>query len=332
MTGRRTEILDWAAHGHLEADALPAALRSAGVTPDAQDWRQFFDRLTLWLGAIFLAAAVIFFFAYNWQAMDRFAKFGLLEALIIACAAVGWRLDVAHAGGKAALLITALLIGSLLALTGQTYQTGADPYELFAAWALAILPLVAVGRFGALWLVWIALINLALIFYYQIFGDLFGPFFNSKGLLWRLFAINTLALGAWELGARQGIVWLRQRAAARVLVSVSGGLITLLAMLEIIRTNINSNTSLYGGGSGIALAAYVLWLAAAYALYRKRIPDLFVLTGGVLSAIIVITAFLSKNLLQHDSTAGLLLIGMTVIGLSAAGGFWLKSIAHAEDA
>jgi uncharacterized membrane protein len=330
MNGRRAAILDWAEHGHLEADALPVALRSAGVTPDAQDWRQFFDRLGLWLGVIFLAAAVIFFFAYNWQAMGRFAKFGLLEALIVASAVASWRLDLAQASGKAALLLTALLLGALLALTGQTYQTGADTYELFAAWALAILPLVVVGRFGALWLVWIALINLALIFYYQVFSGLFGLLFSSKGLLWSLFAFNTLALCVWELGARQGIVWLRQRAAARVLVSVSGGLITLLAMLEITSASTSTSTSFYGDGNGSELAVYFLWMAAAYAVYRKHIPDLFVLAGGVLSAIIVISTFLSKHLLQHDSAAGLLLIGMIVIGLSAAGGFWLKSIAHAE--
>ncbi len=42
--------------------------------------------------------------------------------------------------GKAALLLATLLLGVFLALFGQTYQTGADPWQLFANWALLILP------------------------------------------------------------------------------------------------------------------------------------------------------------------------------------------------
>ena len=39
--------------------------------------------------------------------------------------------------GKAVLTLLSLLVGALLALTGQIYQTGADTYELFAWWAVA---------------------------------------------------------------------------------------------------------------------------------------------------------------------------------------------------
>ena len=161
MSTSRTEILEWVERGRLPAEALPAVLRLARITPGPAEWRRFLSRLTLWLGTVFCAAAVIFFFAYNWQAMGRYAKFGLAEGLIIAAVFLAWRLGLERAGGKAALLAAALLVGALLALVGQTYQTGADTYELFAVWALAILPWVAVSCFGALWLLWIGLINLA---------------------------------------------------------------------------------------------------------------------------------------------------------------------------
>lgn len=51
-----------------------------------------------------------------------------------------------------------LWIGSLLALVGQTYQTGADIWELFAPWAALITPLA--GRSGAVWGLWAVLLNL----------------------------------------------------------------------------------------------------------------------------------------------------------------------------
>ena len=49
--------------------------------------------------------------------------------------------------------LPSLFTGALLALVGQTYQTGADTYELFALWAFAITAWVAVARLPALWLV-----------------------------------------------------------------------------------------------------------------------------------------------------------------------------------
>ncbi|MES2102423.1 MAG: DUF2157 domain-containing protein [Pseudomonadota bacterium] len=326
MSGFRNQLLDWTAQGRLPASALPAALQLAEVAPAGGDWRHFFDRLCLWLGAIFLAAAVIFFFAYNWQEMGRFAKFGLVELLIAGTALLAWRLGLEHASGKAALLAIALLIGALLALVGQTYQTGADTYELFAAWAIAILPLAAVGRFGALWLFWTGLLNLALVFYFQTFGGIFGLLFSTEKQLWALFALNTAALCVWEICAWRWVGWLQQGSFARwpprIWAVASGGLVTALALYSIFE--------FYRSGATAALV-YLLWIAAAYAVYRHALRDIFVLVGGVLSAIIVVSALLSKLMLSHDEGGAFLLIGMIVIGLSAAGGLWLKKVAT-EDA
>lgn len=152
MSARRAWIVEWLEQGRLHPNAVPEALRLAGVYPKPSDWRLFLDRIALWLGALFLASSVIFFFAYNWDALGRSFKSGLVEALLVASVAAAWRLGLDRASGKAALLVATLLVGALLALVGQTYQTGADTFELFGAWALMALPLVAVSRLPALWL------------------------------------------------------------------------------------------------------------------------------------------------------------------------------------
>jgi uncharacterized membrane protein len=137
------------------------------------DWRSFIDRLLLWCGTLLIAVGVIFFFAFNWQEMGRFAKFGLAEVPIVVSVAVCWKLGLDRLSGKAALLAATILIGALLALVGQTYQTGADPWQLFAVWALMVLPWVVIGRFGALLLFWVSLVNVALFLYFQTFPPLF---------------------------------------------------------------------------------------------------------------------------------------------------------------
>ena len=64
-------------------------------------------------------------------------------------------------------------------------------------------------------------------------------------------------------------------------------------------------------------------------MYRKRIPDLFVLAGGCLSVIVVVTAFLARQLLdtRGDTAASFLLIALVVIAMAAASGWWLKQVA-----
>jgi predicted Zn finger-like uncharacterized protein len=319
----RGEILSWAADGRLAVEKLPQALCLAGALPGPAEWRRFLDALALWLGAICLAAAVIFFFAYNWQELGRFTRFGLVEGLLAAAVLAAWRLGVERTAGKAALLVATLLVGALLALVDQTYQTGADPWELFATWAAFALPWVAIARFAPLWLLLLALVNLAVGFYYHAFAGLFGLLFGTETLWWLLTAVNTAALAAWEAAAGRGTAWLAQRWAPRLVATASLGYATLLAAWAIVD---------HDSSEVAALIGYPLLLAGAYAVYRHRIRDLYVLALGVLSLIVVVAVFLGNHLLDHGDAGAFLFIGLVVLGLSAAGGWWLRSVAREVEA
>lgn len=325
MSSPRKQILQWAKQGQLNEASLPDALRRAEAEPSPSDWRQFIDKLMLWFGAIFMAVGVVFFFAYNWQEMGRYAKFGLVEFCIVATVAICWKLGLDRVSGKAALFASTILIGALLALVGQTYQTGADPWQLFATWAAMIIPWVVIGRFGALLLFWVGLVNLSMFLYFQTFPRFFGIFgvlFGSETLLWTFFFFNTFILCIWEFSAQRQVGWLSERWPLRVMSVASGSLITVLTVWAVL------DFREFGIAGPIC---YLIWLAIAYIIYRHKVPDLFVLAGGVLSAIIVVTAWMGKWMLfDHGSAGSFLMIGLVVIGLSAAGGVWLKSIALEE--
>ncbi|MGQ0658383.1 MAG: DUF2157 domain-containing protein [Chromatiales bacterium] len=321
MSQNRHLLLDWTEQGRVQAADLPPALRLAGVTPATADWARFVDRLLLFAGGIFLAVGIMFFFAYNWQALGRLAKFGLVEACLIAAVFAAWRLGLERLTGKAALLIATLLLGALMALVGQTYQTGADTYQLFATWALLALPWVALARFGPLWLVWLALVNLAVVLYFQTFPDLFGMLIGSAELLWVLLGLNTAALVVWEFARMLGVGWLRSRREPRLLALASGATVTVLMLWHIIDSDEIS--------SAITLI-YAAWMGAGYAVYRHRLRDLFMLAVGVLSGIIVITAVTARAIAGSFDAGALLLIALLVIGLSAAGGWWLRRLAAEE--
>ncbi|HEX8064549.1 MAG TPA: DUF2157 domain-containing protein [Allosphingosinicella sp.] len=316
MSRFRSEVLDWFDSRRVAPDRALDALRLAGMLPSPAEWRLFLGRLTLWLGTVALAAALIFFLAFNWDDLGRFAKFGLVEAAIAAGLLACWRFNLDSAPGKAVLLLLSLLTGALLALAGQVYQTGADTYELFVWWAALILPWVVVSRFSPLWLVWLGLLNLAAWLYFQLL-------LSAEALLWALFVLNALALAAWEAGHRAGLAWLRDEWPPRLVALASGTAATALIVWAIM------------GGEGAAVAgavlAYVVWLAAICVWYRRVRPDLFMLAGGLLSLIVAVVALMSQNILGGDA-GGFLLIGLVVIGMSAGGAVWLKSVAREQRA
>ena len=111
----------------------------AGLAPDAGEWRGLIDRFLLAFGAALIVAGVTAFFAYNWAGLHKFWKFGFIEVGIVAGVGLSaWR-GLDSGPGRIALLAAGFLVGVLLAVYGQVYQTGADPYGLFVTWGLLIV-------------------------------------------------------------------------------------------------------------------------------------------------------------------------------------------------
>jgi uncharacterized membrane protein len=322
VTGVRSKVLAWAEAGAVPADRVQDALRLLGVLPTAAAWRGFLDRLSLWLGVTALGAAVIFFVAANWAAIGRWAKFGLVEAVVVAgVLAYAW-LGTERTSGKAALLGASLALGALLALVGQTYQTGADTFELFASWAALILPWAMVGRFAGLWALWLAIANAGIVTWFSAMGGFFEGRFSNEQPLWALAALDTGALVAWEIAARR-LDWLRERWAPRLLALASGSMVTMLMTMAITRWRYSS---------GAIAVVYPLWLAAGYAAYRRQLPDLFMLAGGCLSVIVCATAFLGRHVLDDKMAASFLMIGIAVVVMAGAAAVWLRAVGREQSA
>lgn len=314
MSSRR-KILEWAEQGRVAPQQASAALRVAGVLPDANDWGQFLNRLLLALGTALLVSGVIFFLAANWDALGRFGHFALVQAALLASLLLAWRLD-STLGGKAAMVASALLVGALLALAGQTYQTGADNWELFFTWTLLITPWVLLARMSVLWLIWLTLLNLSAVTYVTTYQGLFGILFGPSDLLWLLFTINTSALLIWQGLAVIGNVFATEQWPIRLLATASGVCITMLALETVLGSSVDL----------IAILVWFIWLGSIYLMYRRKTVDLYILTGSVLSFIVVLSSFLGKHLLQDVNTGSLLLMTFIVLGLSAIGGWWLRQI------
>ena len=111
----------------------------------------------LLVAALLLASGLVFWVAANWQEQTRMFKLLLIEGalLVSVLASLFWR-----RGRIAALLCATLALGGLLAFVGQTYQTGADAWQLFATWAALALVWTLLARSDVLWMLWVLVVGL----------------------------------------------------------------------------------------------------------------------------------------------------------------------------
>ena len=318
MNTPRSLLIQWIEQGLIRNTNVRDALTLAGVYPQGSRWLKFIDRLTLWAGSMALALSLVFFIAYNWTRFDRFAKFGLVEAGILATLVLYWLFHERGMAGKVLLFLASLQVGALLALYGQTYQTGADPWTLFFFWALLILPWVLIARFVALWIFWLGLLNLSLFLYFNTFGGLLWglPSLDSS-ITMLLFVFYTLCLVVWE-GLASRFRWLNERWAVRLLATASGFTVSWLAVI-----------SIFDFEDSVLVPMWFAWTIGLLVTYRWFIRDLFMLAGICLSGTVVIIALIAQSVFNDFDSGGFLLLAMVLILLGTGSALWLRSV-HRE--
>lgn len=130
-------------------------------------WQRFLRLFFISLGVGFTVSGIVFFFAYNWAGLHKFAKIGLTEALLIAATVVVLLPKINDHIKNIILTGASFLVGVLFAVFGQIYQTGANAYDFFLAWTVFVTLWVLISNFAPLWLLYLVLINTTLILYSQ---------------------------------------------------------------------------------------------------------------------------------------------------------------------
>src|SRR5881397_318814 len=139
---------------------IPAAryFAAASAVRDDRAWARWAGRAILAIGAGHLLAGIVSFFAYNWADLPTPAKFATVEVALVIALAGAWYAGIERAVGQALLIAASILVGVLLAVIGQVYNTDADAYTLFVAWTVLILPWTVASRSAAHWAVWLVVL------------------------------------------------------------------------------------------------------------------------------------------------------------------------------
>ena len=331
----RKELDALVEHHNLTASGVEALLEVAGARPSAAEQLRFGIRMLALAGVLSLAAGVIFFVAANWDELRVVGRFALLETLFVATVAVAIWQPPPLALGRYGLLGAFILAGALLALFGQTYQTGANLYELFLTWALLGLPLVIAGRWSVPWAAWVAVLNTALALYCG-----WRP---EGGLLWLVFSGFAMPptllimvpavvnLGLWGLCeatqntalertfAQQAPGWLR-----RFIIACAVAFGTWAAGFAIMRDLFDSTEFQNGDAETLLLHGVVLAVAGFQTV--RRHTDVFPL-AMIAASLIVLGAFAIGRSLRHEDTGMLFaLSAWLVISSTVAGRVLLRLV------
>ena len=292
-----------AAAGVLSHEALERALVAARMRPDAGTWYRFAHGWLLLLGACLLAAGVMFFVAANWSALHPWVRMGLVGGGLLGTAVTAGVLGLRTVPGRAALLLSGLLFGPLVAVYGQAYQTGADAWELFALWTAVFTIHALLARFGVTWVAWLLLLHTAAITcaVQTLAGNVYeGDQAVAIAVIAGVDAV-IVALAHTRLSGSEATILARCAAAAGL------GLLTMVA------ATVAATMTIEPGQWPAALALPMAWTAMA-ALYRRRRPDLFMLALMALSVLVIGTCAIGFVLIEilEISEAGLWMMGVLV--------------------
>ena len=271
--------------------------------------------------------------------MGKMGKFALVEGALVITIALYVALSFRRRFKlirQLLLLVASIITGSLLALFGQVYQTGADTWQLFFGWAVLVIPWVAIARFPALWLLWLGLIHACLILYIDVSVFFITDYsYQDISRVAMLTAINFMALNLWLLfferkrtfninaskadtQSKPGLHW-----STYVVGLLSTYFITRLAIIYVIN-DADIATSL------IALLVWVGWCGfMVWRFYQRRI-NLLMLTYLCVSVITVIMFWAGKWLLYDWEAGGFLLLALLLIAMSSAAVVWLRKVARLD--
>jgi uncharacterized membrane-anchored protein len=318
MAELRPQAVVWTCKRASGSDQGDAAATRTDKELGTMNSSRLLPRALAGLGALLAGLGLVFWVAANWPDLGRGSKFVLLQALAVVPALAVFALAPRHPVRAPLGLLAFLAIGSLFAFFGQTYQTGADPWQLFVLWAALGVPLVLALRHDIVWMPWIVVVMTGLSLWVHA----------RVGRSWQIRPDDVVVhLAAWVAAAVVTAAmlprfrpWTRAGTSALLL-----AVVLLLVMVTATGLAALFGSALWGTASGGLAPQYVMALlftaGIAYALSTRRHFDLPALSFAALAVDTLVMAGVVRAAVSSrsgDAFSTVLLIGLTATGLLAA--------------
>jgi len=327
---------------HIPANRkLVEALYSNGkITKQARDealnllsppdrWALWVSRLLLVLGSALVLSGLVYFFASNWTKITPAMKLSAIQFGMIGCLIGAYVSSLQRMRGQVLLLCASVLVGVFMAVFGQIYQTGANPYHLFMMWSLLTLGWTVIANFATQWLFWLVVTNLFLVLWWD---QAALPSQEMSFLIFIYMALlNGTALALREYFAvKKNYTWL-QAHWTRFLLHLATLVILLIPIIIWIFVDPSKTTKSLIISGLFGLVGH----GVAYYVYRYKRPDMRSLAATLLSGCIILVAASFKIVSQMVDTVDsllYLLMGVVTLSIFIGATLSLKRIAKKMEA
>ncbi len=287
--------------GFIKQEHAKEAWQLAGLRPQSGAWVDFLYKQALFIGGLLLGAGVAFFVASNWSVLSLWARLGIVGAILTFFTIMSFVLGKTILG-KVSGILGAFLFGPLLAIIGHTYQTGADPWQLFFAWSVFVFIYSAINNSWQLFASGLVLTNITGIAYLiQELGQTpYKP--GSTYLIVGLSGFNLLT--AFFLPR---IFWGSSRFLERG--GVIGGLILLLPYGILTAALKINHEQVYGA------VAFIVVLGALFCSSMKFRRDFFILSMSACAVVICLSTLFARLIffIKDWPIAGTFVVGVVVV-------------------
>lgn len=283
------------------------------IYADKTAWAKFVELALLGLGGGFLASGIMFFFAFNWDAIDKFYKIGMAQGALVVTIGAFLFVKSNHLLKQMLLTLAAAIVGVLFALLGQIYQTGANMYDFFLAWSAFITLWVLLVRYPVLWLLYMVLINTTLILYAnQVASD-----WQSSYVFGICFVLNAAILTFWE-------VW-KHKKDANVFPNWFFKVLALATSVFLVMSAISALFDRDGVGFLIMIPG-AIWsfLAIGFGIYKKEV---FYVSLLPFCGIIIATALITKVAVESHVEGIVILFSLGAFVIAAVS-ILIRKIIH----
>ncbi len=301
------QLYQYTSQGGLDASSARRLWQLSGQGLAPQRWMWWLKCGAAALAAGLVGFGIMLWVAANWDTFTRTERFVMLEALLglavlgavivvpppvfsIKTAATvpgGGATDrwisparlhspAASPVASALALLAFLTLGGLLAYFGQTYQTGADAWNLFALWAALAVPLLLAVSSDLLWMPWQVVTSLAISLWAHTYGGReWSVVPQTLPVHATALALSAVLVGVLGLHGRQSGHWWAWR------MSVLCGCVLALAMGvgSLFRTTIAPQYAMVLGLMGIAMAL-AWWRREVFAMSAVALVLNVLLLGG----------------------------------------------------
>jgi uncharacterized membrane protein len=312
------------ARGLLSAAARDHAL---DLVDPPRAWGLWTARILTVFGVALILSGLVYFFAFNWDHIPPMAKLGGIAGLLVAAVATATILGLDHWIAGVAVTVATVSVGLFLAVFGQIYQTGADAWGLFFAWALLTLPWALLSASAPTWAVWLVVANLAIRLWWQQNRPADEEFFAGSTLALVLFDGAFLVLR--EGLAARGLRWPAARW-TRFLLIVP---VLCAASLSLIGWIVHRHD--LGWIDRTSAATSAVAIVGCLVVYRRAVPDVAALALALIAACVVsvMMIFVSLDRAAPGGQFGVLLVtGLFTLAIFAAAVAWLRHVGRVLEA